>query len=78
MALVTISGFPCSGKTTRVSQIADMLRARQSLPVITITDEDLNLTRDAYDSEWLAWVLVDGPARADGRKYGSRNFRKEC
>lgn len=57
MALVTISGYPCSGKTTRAAQIAEMLRSRQSLPVFTITDEDLNLTREVYDSERHDLVL---------------------
>ena len=49
MALVTISGYPCSGKTTRAKEIQAMLEKRQKLPVILINDELQNISKQAYD-----------------------------
>lgn len=49
MALVTITGFPCSGKTTRALEIKALLESRQSLPVILINDESQNISKQAYD-----------------------------
>lgn len=49
MALVTISGFPSCGKTTRSKQLQLLLQEKQSLPVVLVNDESLNLSRSAYD-----------------------------
>lgn len=60
MALVVISGYPCSGKTTRAHQIKEMLESRLAQAssdelslknVIIINDELLGVSRSAYDGE---------------------------
>ena len=56
MALVTVSGFPCSGKTRRAQQIGAAFESRLQSPtyagpalkVVVLSDEDLNVSRDAY------------------------------
>lgn len=56
MALITFSGFPCSGKTRRAEQLKDALEARlqdpayngPSLKVSILSDDKLNIGRDAY------------------------------
>lgn len=56
MALITISGFPSSGKTRRAEQIKAALETRlqdpsyagPSLKVEILSDEKLNISRDAY------------------------------
>ncbi|PLW05195.1 hypothetical protein PCANC_21265 [Puccinia coronata f. sp. avenae] len=58
MALVILSGFPCSGKTTRAHQIKEMLESKLAQEandhvamrnVAIINDELLGVTRSAYD-----------------------------
>ncbi|KAA1088295.1 hypothetical protein PGT21_001538 [Puccinia graminis f. sp. tritici] len=57
MALVVVSGFPCSGKTTRAHQIKEMLESKineaggdlATRNVIVINDELLGVSRSAYD-----------------------------
>ncbi|KAI0688224.1 chromatin associated protein KTI12 [Cytidiella melzeri] len=57
MALVTISGFPCSGKTRRAEQLKAALETRlrdpeyagPSLQVVVLSDEKLNIHRDVYN-----------------------------
>lgn len=59
MALVTISGFPCSGKTTRARQLAEYLEKRlqspeytgQKFDVIVVDDQGCHVARSAYDGE---------------------------
>jgi tRNA uridine 5-carbamoylmethylation protein Kti12 len=68
MALVVVSGFPCSGKTTRALQIKQMLESKiaeaggdlATRNVVVINDELLGVSRSAYDGELLgqAWVVV--------------------
>lgn len=53
MALVTLSGYPASGKTTRAFQLCKLLEASQSLSVVVWNDENLGLPASAYDSELL-------------------------
>ena len=56
MALITISGFPCSGKTRRAEQLKNALEARLQSPqytgpalkVVVLSDDKLNISRDAY------------------------------
>ncbi|TCD62026.1 hypothetical protein EIP91_007544 [Steccherinum ochraceum] len=58
MALVTISGYPCSGKSTRALQLKDHLERRfqdpsypgQPLKVLILSDDILNVPRDAYSN----------------------------
>ena len=68
MALITISGYPSSGKTRRAEQIkldlerrlADPSYAGPKLKVVIVSDDTLNLSRDAYNSAYirssLRWV----------------------
>jgi protein KTI12 len=59
MALVTISGFPCSGKTTRAREIAAYfekraaevaaLSATAKFDVVVVDDEGCHVTRASYD-----------------------------
>jgi len=58
MALVVISGYPCSGKTTRAHQIKEMLESKFAQAVsdglslknvVVINDELLGVPRSAYD-----------------------------
>ena len=56
MALITISGFPCSGKTRRAEQLKNALEAclqspeytGPALKVVVLSDDKLNISRDAY------------------------------
>ncbi|KAG2111312.1 chromatin associated protein KTI12 [Suillus discolor] len=51
MALITISGYPSSGKSTRTAQIYDFLSSASSpqLKVKVISDDDLAVGRVSYD-----------------------------
>lgn len=63
MALITISGYPCSGKTTRAVQIQDWLQSFLKDPtyhgplmnVFVLSDDHLNLDRAVYDG--MSWCL---------------------
>ncbi|EIW83086.1 chromatin associated protein KTI12 [Coniophora puteana RWD-64-598 SS2] len=56
MALVTISGYPCSGKSRRADQIKQHLEARldaqeyagPKLKVVILSDDTLNIDRTSY------------------------------
>lgn len=57
MACITISGFPCSGKTTRASELKNYLAERMAAPeyegdkykVSVISDETFHVQRNSYD-----------------------------
>ncbi|KAK0463552.1 chromatin associated protein KTI12 [Desarmillaria tabescens] len=57
MALITISGYPCSGKSRRAHQIVTSIQEKlkdpnytgPQLTVVLISDESLNIPRSAYD-----------------------------
>lgn len=60
MALVTVSGYPCSGKSRRVQQLKEYLESRlvepdpessniPNLKVVVISDDSLNIKRNVYD-----------------------------
>ena len=57
MALITISGFPASGKSKRARQIKDHLEqclsdisyAGPELKVVILSDDVLNIDRNAYN-----------------------------
>lgn len=59
MALITIVGFPCSGKTTRAKQIKEYLESRlrdpaydgPRLSVLAVDDENSHVPRSTYDSK---------------------------
>jgi len=59
MALITISGYPCSGKTTRANQLKDAFEKQLADPpyngpvknVVLVSDDLLNLERQAYDGK---------------------------
>lgn len=65
MALITIVGFPCSGKTTRAKQIKEYLESRlrdpaydgPRLSVLAVDDENSHVPRSTYDSEFLATLV---------------------
>lgn len=65
MALVTVSGYPCSGKSKRAEQLKAHLEARfqdpnyagPRLKVVILSDETLSISRDAYSSESPAPTL---------------------
>ncbi len=66
MALITISGFPCSGKTRRAEQIKKALESRlqdsnyagPTLKVVVLSDDKLNISRDAYKGEYSLWHFL--------------------
>jgi tRNA uridine 5-carbamoylmethylation protein Kti12 len=49
MALVTLTGLPSAGKTTRARELQALLRKEQPLPVVIVNDESLGLTKADYD-----------------------------
>jgi len=67
MALITISGYPSSGKSHRASQIKSHLETRLANPnyqgprfnVSLLSDDTLNISRDAYNDS-----KSEKPARA--------------
>lgn len=70
MALITISGYPCSGKSRRATQIQNHLERRlmepdytgSSLTVTVVSDDTLNIPRSAYDGESFT-VFAHGMTR---------------
>ena len=56
MAMITISGYPCSGKSRRVEQLRSHLEARlqdpsydgPQLKVVVVSDDSLNIPRSVY------------------------------
>lgn len=67
MALVTFSGYPCSGKTRRATQLKDHLDSRLAdssysgppLKVVVLSDDTLNIDRSSYNDS-----RSEKPARA--------------
>ncbi|KAI0317190.1 chromatin associated protein KTI12 [Amylostereum chailletii] len=57
MALITVSGYPCSGKSTRANQLKVHLERRLQDPtyqgprlkVVVLSDDTLHIPRSAYD-----------------------------
>jgi len=58
MALITVSGYPCSGKSTRAQQLKQHFEQRfqdpsytgPQLKVVVLSDDTLNIPRDAYSN----------------------------
>ena len=71
MALITISGYPCSGKTRRAGQIRESLERYLRdgsyqgplTKAIVLSDEDLDLDRAVYDgpSSIIAVKILTSP-----------------
>lgn len=67
MALITISGYPSSGKTRRAKQIKAALEHRlqdpsyagPKLKVVIVSDDTLNISRDAYKGERVSQSHAD-------------------
>ncbi|GAA97227.1 uncharacterized protein L969DRAFT_84343 [Mixia osmundae IAM 14324] len=72
MALVTVSGYPCSGKSTRVAELVRILQEQQALEVVIISDESIHISRDAYDES-----RSEKPARAALLSAVVRALRKD-
>jgi protein KTI12 len=59
MALVTLVGYPCSGKTRRAAELAKYFEARLSDPahsgpkfsVVVVDDESNHVSRSVYDGK---------------------------
>ena len=57
MALITISGYPASGKTRRAEQLQALLERKledpsyegPQLKVVVLSDDALHIKRDVYD-----------------------------
>ena len=57
MALITITGYPSSGKSKRAQQLREYLESRladpeyhgPTLKVAVLSDDNLNLSRSVYD-----------------------------
>ena len=69
MALVTIVGFPCSGKSTRAKQIKEYLEKRiaeeaegPKLSVILVDDDNSHVPRSTYDSMSICFSGLRAPA----------------
>lgn len=63
MALVTVCGYPCAGKTTRARQLVSVLESLLNDPatparrrsVVLINDESLGVSKAAYDGQCASW-----------------------
>ena len=65
MAMVTLCGYPCSGKSTRAQQLAAFLDRKLADPstpthlqralrrVVVVNDEGLSISKHAYDGQFL-------------------------
>jgi tRNA uridine 5-carbamoylmethylation protein Kti12 len=52
MALITLSGFGASGKSTRASELQKFLSEHQSKEVVIVNDENLHISRRVYDGRF--------------------------
>jgi protein KTI12 len=70
MALITIVGFPCSGKSTRALELRDDFQTRLSAPgysgpelrVVVVDDESNHVERSVYDSKLTVHIEAKGSA----------------
>lgn len=66
MALITISGYPCSGKTTRAAQLNESFEQYLKDPsyhgpftkVMVLSDDHLNLGRHVYNGRFLLYCRL--------------------
>jgi len=62
MALITITGYPSSGKSRRAQQLKEYLENKLADPeyhgptvkLVVLSDDDLNLSRSVYDGIYPA------------------------
>ncbi|GAA5922170.1 hypothetical protein JCM3775_003514 [Rhodotorula graminis] len=83
MAMITICGFPCSGKSTRAQQLADFLQAKLADPlcpphhrarkVVLLNDESLGILKRSYDD-----ARAEKPARATLFSAVQRNLARDA
>ncbi len=88
MACITISGFPCSGKTKRCSELKEYLEAKlasedfffeggekHKVQVIVISDDSLGISRSVYDEGRAKTIFhcVNFP-----REKKNNSIRKTC
>ncbi|GAA6049298.1 hypothetical protein JCM3770_005928 [Rhodotorula araucariae] len=82
MAMVTLCGYPCAGKTQRAQQLAAYLEAKLADPstpprhrarkVVLLNDESLGLAKSAYDD-----ARAEKPARAALFSAVQRNLARD-
>jgi protein KTI12 len=60
MALVTFSGYPASGKSTRAAQLKAQLDLilPSHLSVLVVSDESLNIPPSAYDGGLVSSLQI--------------------
>ncbi|GAA5993033.1 hypothetical protein JCM10908_003068 [Rhodotorula pacifica] len=83
MAMVTICGYPCAGKSTRAQQLASYFEQKLADPstpahlkprkVIIVNDESLSISKHAYDD-----ARAEKPARASLFSAVQRSLAKEA
>jgi len=82
MALITITGYPSSGKSRRAQQLKEYLESKladpeyhgPTLKVVVLSDDDLNLSRSVYDG--IHPDIFSGCPRSDSAS--RQPFRKTC
>jgi protein KTI12 len=89
MAMVTMCGYPCSGKSTRAQQLAaffDRKLADPSTPthlqralrrVVVVNDEGLSISKHAYDGQFSLLPLRRGKPPLMCRRAQSRRPSRE-
>lgn len=83
MAMVTVCGYPCSGKSTRAQQLAAFFERKLADPstpthlkprrVVIVNDEGLSISKHAYDD-----ARAEKPARAALFSAVQRSLAKEA
>ncbi|BGP50479.1 kti12, chromatin associated [Rhodotorula kratochvilovae] len=83
MAMITLCGYPCAGKTHRAQQLASYLEAKLADPstppqhrarkVVLINDESLGLAKRVYDD-----ARAEKPARAALFSAVQRNLARDA
>ncbi|GAA5891373.1 hypothetical protein JCM8208_002606 [Rhodotorula glutinis] len=83
MAMITVCGFPCSGKSTRAQQLANFVQAKLADPhcppkhrarkVVVLNDESLGIHKHSYDD-----ARAEKPARATLFSAVQRNLARDA
>lgn len=84
MSLITISGYPCSGKTLRAEQIKAAIESRlqdanytgPKLKVVILSDDALNISRDAYKGLCLLNALQNAFTHALSQILALKSLRE--
>jgi len=74
MAMITVTGYPCSGKSRRAQQIKDVLERNLPRPmeIVIISDDSLQISRSAY-----AGAATEKIARATFFSAATREVRPD-